>query len=878
MRLLQINDNGTFGLTEFGGTNIPPYAILSHTWGEGEVLFRDIVDGTGKDKPGYCKLTFCGKQAANDGLQYFWVDTCCIDKSSSLELSEAINSMFDWYRNASKCYAYLFDVSSAETDPLYFFRYSRWFTRSWTLQEILAPANVEFFSSEGVQIGNKASLLQEIHKITGIPVRAIQGSPLSEFTVEERMFWAARRRALLEEDVAYCLFGIFNVHMPLNYGEGRLSALRRLEREVNETSGQDQLRQSSDQRYYRPLADDGFRVFTLDPDRHVTTITGNIEEYSLLDPPSYFALSYVWGQEPEIHRMRINNQDAPIRPNLFYALQRIRALQLVQPCIWVDSICINQLDDLEKNSQVRRMAQIYNKASGVLIWLGEEDSTSKLAIEFVTTIYEEKFLWDGQWWENYGFTALGLLLERPWFRRGWVLQEAAFSTNSIVQCGDRQVTMNRFSKVLKDIRTRINDEPLLVGLKDDRTRLGTLANFLDSPAMSMLDMIEGAFDRSAEGVIINHKMSLESLVQLSIFSDTSNERDTIYALLNLAKDMTSPSHSSQKSLVVPDYRKSILDVYLDFILHCCDQSESLDIICRPWAPTPSSQGQNIVHEGPWNEKPRRFPSWISPRDNLPYGNPSWRLKYRLHGNPLTSSNHNRIYNAHAETKPLVTAGRTRSNTGLLSVRGILLGEVSKRSQRMANAIITTECLEVLGQTHHKYDSDPLNVLETVWRILCAGWDAMSGPALQTYGLAMIDLVRMSFSDLELSSLTNLLEYMSSIDIEELMDLNIEEHVKTFLSVVRDVIWNRRAFQSEPNSFTKRHLVGLIPQHARIGDQICILYGCSVPVVLRKHPGSNGYPYWHLIGDAYVHGVMDGEAIRESSKEALESVETIFNLR
>jgi hypothetical protein len=80
MRLLQINDNGTFGLTEFGGTNIPPYAILSHTWGEGEVLFRDIVDGTGKDKPGYCKLTFCGKQAANDGLQYFWVDTCCIDK------------------------------------------------------------------------------------------------------------------------------------------------------------------------------------------------------------------------------------------------------------------------------------------------------------------------------------------------------------------------------------------------------------------------------------------------------------------------------------------------------------------------------------------------------------------------------------------------------------------------------------------------------------------------------------------------------------------------------------------------------------------------------------------------------------------------------
>jgi hypothetical protein len=113
MRLLEHNANGKFSLTEyFIGNNTPKYAILSHTWGEEEVTFRDLIDDAGKNKAGYEKIRFCAKQAANDGLQYFWVDTCCIDKSSSAELQEAINSMFRWYQKAAKCYVYLLDVST----------------------------------------------------------------------------------------------------------------------------------------------------------------------------------------------------------------------------------------------------------------------------------------------------------------------------------------------------------------------------------------------------------------------------------------------------------------------------------------------------------------------------------------------------------------------------------------------------------------------------------------------------------------------------------------------------------------------------------------------------------------------------------------------
>ncbi|KAF2175902.1 hypothetical protein K469DRAFT_51986 [Zopfia rhizophila CBS 207.26] len=112
MRLLRLEDDGQFSLVEFIGDNIPRYAILSHTWGADneELTLKDLAEGTGKSKAGYKKIRFCGTQAANDGLKFSWVDTCCIDKSSSMELSEAINSMFRWYHNATKCYVYLSDV------------------------------------------------------------------------------------------------------------------------------------------------------------------------------------------------------------------------------------------------------------------------------------------------------------------------------------------------------------------------------------------------------------------------------------------------------------------------------------------------------------------------------------------------------------------------------------------------------------------------------------------------------------------------------------------------------------------------------------------------------------------------------------------------
>jgi hypothetical protein len=227
MRLLKLDDDGNVVLDTFSGSTIPPYAILSHTWGSDneEPTFKDIADGTGSNRAGYQKLYFCGNQAKADGLHYFWVDTCCIDKSSNSELTEAINSMFRWYQNAARCYVYLSDVSVRTQDGHVLhmewessFRNSRWFTRGWTLQELLAPKIVEFYSRDDVRLGDKISLEQQIHGITRIAVEALRGRYLQEFSVQERFQWGEKRQTTKEEDMAYCLLGIFDNHQAMWLG------------------------------------------------------------------------------------------------------------------------------------------------------------------------------------------------------------------------------------------------------------------------------------------------------------------------------------------------------------------------------------------------------------------------------------------------------------------------------------------------------------------------------------------------------------------------------------------------------------------------------------------------------------------------------------
>ncbi|KAH9890331.1 HET-domain-containing protein [Xylariomycetidae sp. FL2044] len=234
-------------LEEFVGTNLPDYAILSHTWGEDEVSFRDLSMPQHKNKRGYPKVDGCCEKANSFGFRYVWIDTCCIDRSSSAELSEAINSMYKWYSWSRICFVYLADVPSGQ-DPFPMdsaFRNSRWFTRGWTLQELLAPREIDFFDKEWSLIFYRPRTLWVfpdrlpemcsalLSSITGIPEQVLFGprTYLSECSAAEKLSWASKRQTTRVEDEAYCLLGLLDVNMPLLYGEGS-KAFIRLQQEV----------------------------------------------------------------------------------------------------------------------------------------------------------------------------------------------------------------------------------------------------------------------------------------------------------------------------------------------------------------------------------------------------------------------------------------------------------------------------------------------------------------------------------------------------------------------------------------------------------------------------------------------------------------------
>ncbi|KAL8690947.1 MAG: hypothetical protein Q9218_003723 [Villophora microphyllina] len=251
MRLLNVK---TFELEEFNA-NIPPYATLSHTWGnlKEEVTFellqaaapniRRLVDSgavTGQIN-GISKIAGCCLQAMDLDLTYIWVDTCCIDKKSSTELSEAINSMFNWYAESKVCFAHLADVTSTSSSENVLqnqVRRSRWFTRGWTLQELLAPREVVFFNRDWTFIGDKDSLKNDIQAVTNIAEEHLDN--FRKASVATKMSWASMRQTSRVEDRAYSLLGIFGVSMYLQYGE-RDKAFQRLQLLLVEKAGDESI-------------------------------------------------------------------------------------------------------------------------------------------------------------------------------------------------------------------------------------------------------------------------------------------------------------------------------------------------------------------------------------------------------------------------------------------------------------------------------------------------------------------------------------------------------------------------------------------------------------------------------------------------------------
>ncbi|KAI0142824.1 HET-domain-containing protein [Xylariaceae sp. FL1272] len=223
---------------------VSEYAILSHRWldREDEVSFQDMESAdpqTASQRKGYFKILETCKLARSQSLDYMWIDTCCINKTDSSELQEAINSMYRWYENATVCFAHLSDtVHTAKgrdlsRDLYSVMRNDAWFSRGWTLQELVAPRNLLLYDSNWKLIGNKKSLSWELQLITGVDAELLEGvKQLHDFCIAQRMSWACGRFTTRPEDSTYSLFGIFGINMPMLYGEGRERAFLRLQEEI----------------------------------------------------------------------------------------------------------------------------------------------------------------------------------------------------------------------------------------------------------------------------------------------------------------------------------------------------------------------------------------------------------------------------------------------------------------------------------------------------------------------------------------------------------------------------------------------------------------------------------------------------------------------
>ncbi len=238
MRLINVT---TLDIEEFFGEDVPEYAILSHTWEPQEVTLQEWSrrhEPSVSSKSGYQKVLSACRLASARHLRYVWVDTNCIDKTSSAELSEAINSMFDWYSDAQVCFVHLQDVvfdpaaSAASPDLTALFKSSRWFTRGWTLQELLAPEFLRFYDRDWTHMTDKRLCLDALSLVTSIPAQVLECQRnIRGASTAQRMSWLSRRKTKRREDMAYCMFGIFGVNLPLMYGEGD-RAFTRLQEEL----------------------------------------------------------------------------------------------------------------------------------------------------------------------------------------------------------------------------------------------------------------------------------------------------------------------------------------------------------------------------------------------------------------------------------------------------------------------------------------------------------------------------------------------------------------------------------------------------------------------------------------------------------------------
>jgi hypothetical protein len=627
---------------------------------------------------------------------------------------------------------------------------------------------------------------------------------------------------------------------------------------------------------YSPIAENEIRLLLLqagaaDSMIECALVTSSDQE------AVYEALSYAWGPnnpacEIRIHQFQGKQRSMKnfkrakhfISENLHSALRHLRDRKR-QVVLWVDALCINQDDYREKAVQVRKMANIYSRASNVCVWLGESNQDGEAAMKFIPEILDlshfTNTVQDQATWLQW--KALVDLMRRPWFSRLWMLQNIAVAREASVHCGDQVVHWADFADAVTLLNKAKNSVPTfwnhVYGFESLASR-----DLREMGASILVETANNLFRKSDDGSIMECTTGLETLVTTLSAFETADARDRIYALLSLAKPGPSLPDLITSEIRLPEvnYAKPVAEVFQEFVEFCVRSSYSLDIICRNWAP---ASKQNTAHG---------LPSWIPLLTGSAFGTMESGFAGRMNGDSLVGSPGQPIYHASGITRPVAKFGTGPNNyDGSLSVKGFRLDKISSLGSRNANGLILSESLRMGGWDVHANGYLPSLVPDKLWRTLVAnrGHDGTRYPPSWYHRACLHYLAYASGT--------------GDINTSDLIASGEPSILVEFLERVRSVIWNRKFLTTK-----REDLLGLAPSHAQEGDLICILFGCSVPVVLRERkqpqpllpsspssvreastdtagrpssaslsPFAGSENTYELIGECYIHGMMEGEA-------------------
>ena len=699
------------------------------------------------------------------------------------------------------------------------------------------------------------------------------------------------------------------------------------ERFVNAIRRADQLSKYKLLYEYAAIAEDEIRLLYINPGSKNDDLRVLIEaipdnEVGPHPLQEYEALSYHWGpgpaDKPVFHEQGSESEPMPkmsieelsnlqkwvpdsgkgqrvyVRPNLDKALRYLRKPDEIV-ILWVDAICINQSDEkVEKPAQIRKMNKIYNKAQGVCIWLGEGNKDFYAAMDFIAEILNledlEKLCHDTRVTKQW--SDLLDLIRCSWFSRRWVIQELAFAREATVHCGDHYVHWQDLADAIGLFVVKFESiRALFRQSQDDKIFRNYYAFSELEPlgAKVLVDAITNTFRKSADGDFLEPMSTLEMLVSNLPTFESSDPRDTIYALLNIARESLLPGIHTENGVKPPkpNYEKDLLEVYTDFLEWVVYHTGSIDIICRQWAiPEREIKGGR--------KKPTKLvtlPSWVQTISKSTYGTQEQGFNGRINGDSLVGRAGRPRYNAshgknaevlfglrwrqipngqlpvhHANTAPTILqtmqpslpvsspfcgSSGNQTPSHRLNVRGLEIDTVTWTSGEVANGVITKGCLEKAGWKYSKTGEPIVKAPDKLWRTLVADRSAEGENPPPWYHRAALHCMALATNNDHIDT-SGILARKEESNLPQI----VEEHLKR----VQAVTWNRKFFEGINGNEESEQLFGLAPPDSQSGDRVCILFGCSVPCILRPHLSQHGAQYYQLIGEAYVYGRMDGEAI------------------